>query len=82
MSPANSPRGNSLGALLGKQSLSCGVVGNTSDFGSEALGSNPGSSTRNEIEQRLDGSNPPGTCVSVAQRSECCSIKIQKARDF
>lgn len=45
VSLASSPRGNSLGALLGKQLLSCGVVGNTSDFGSEALGSNPGSST-------------------------------------
>ena len=36
----------------------------------------------NEIEQRLDGSNPPATGVAVAQWIERCSIKIRKARDF
>ena len=66
MSPANSPRGNALGALLGKQSLSHRLMARHRILV-------PGIEVRilmaqlsNEMEQRLDGSNPPGTCVSVA----------------
>lgn len=69
---ANSPRGNSPGAVLGKSYIGIWCNGSTTVFGAVGPGSNPGIPTHIEIEQRLDGSNPPATIFE-----SCCSLTVR-----